>query len=139
MNSSVRNSADELASIKNELNQLEKDIRAEAGQPLVDLDEKIKQLTPKAQPAGKQPEFGYHSQIAGKQDTVKWVEVDLGKPTELQQIVLHPCHDDYAGIGAGFGFPVRFHIEVDDSPRPAGNADSEASGARSATGRHRQR
>ncbi len=26
--------------------------------------------------------------------------------------MLHPCHDDYGGIGAGFGFPVRYRIET---------------------------
>jgi hypothetical protein len=27
-----------------------------------------------------------------------------------------PCHDDFNGIGAGFGFPVRFKIEVSNDP-----------------------
>jgi hypothetical protein len=29
--------------------------------------------------------------------------------------VLHPCHDEFGGIGAGFGFPVRFRVEVADA------------------------
>ena len=31
-------------------------------------------------------------------------------------VVLRRCHDDFNGIGAGFGFPVRFKVEVSDDP-----------------------
>ena len=30
--------------------------------------------------------------------------------------MLRPCHDDFNNIGAGFGFPVRFKVEVSDDP-----------------------
>ena len=40
----------------------------------------------------------------------KWVEVDLGKEVDIRQIVLHPCHDEFNNIGAGFGFPVRYRV-----------------------------
>lgn len=60
----------------------------------------------------KKPQFGYHSAIAKKQKAEKWVEVDLGKGVEVAKIVLRPCHDDFGGIGAGFGFPVRFRVQV---------------------------
>ena len=46
--------------------------------------------------------------------SMKWVEVDLGMPAAVTKLVLHPCHDDFGGIGAGFGFPVRFQVEVFD-------------------------
>ncbi len=57
---------------------------------------------------------GWHSQIEQKQDTSKWVQVDLGRSVALSQVVLHPCHDNFNGIGEGFGFPVRFRIEASD-------------------------
>lgn len=63
----------------------------------------------------KRPEFGYHSEIAATADIEKWVEIDLGKDVELSSIVLHACHDEFAGIGAGFGFPVRYRIETTPS------------------------
>ena len=45
---------------------------------------------------------------------VKWVQLDLGARTELERVTLLPCYDDFNNIGAGFGFPVRFKIEVSD-------------------------
>ncbi len=80
-----------------------------AGDVIVALDKKLTDL--------KKPEgnlaaaFGWHSALESKQDTAKWVQVDLGRATGLSQVVLHPCSDDFNGIGAGFGFPMRFKIE----------------------------
>lgn len=59
-------------------------------------------------------QFGYHSQIEPRQDTAKWVQVDLGSTQSLSAIEIVGCHDDFNGIGAGFGFPVRFKIELSD-------------------------
>jgi hypothetical protein len=36
----------------------------------------------------------------------------LGRNVEIARIVLRPCHDDFAGIGAGFGFPARYEIDT---------------------------
>ncbi|MFM7166097.1 MAG: DUF1553 domain-containing protein [Planctomycetaceae bacterium] len=96
--------------------QLQAEIRKLGGQQLTDLEQQVAQLKPKAQVAPKQPEFGYHSAITDTDTAAKWVQVDLGTATSLQQIVLHPCHDEFAGIGSGFGFPVRFRIEVSQQP-----------------------
>lgn len=63
----------------------------------------------------KSAEFGFHSAISRRQDLQKWVEIDLGEALEASQIVLHACHDEFGGIGAGFGFPVRFQVEVDSN------------------------
>ena len=86
-------------------------ILAHAGQPLVDLDQKIAALTKAAK---KSDAMGYHSNIEKNQDTAKWVQVDLGRSVALGSIVLHPCKDDFNGIGEGFGFPVRFKVEASD-------------------------
>ncbi len=82
------------------------------GDELKTLDKQIAELKPKTMPKGKKPEFGYHSAISKRADVEKWVEVDLGRDVEISKIVLRPCHDDFGGIGAGFGFPVRFRIDV---------------------------
>ncbi len=88
---------------------LEETIHARAGQPLIDLDNRIAAL-PKAGAEGEA--IGYHSAIEDQQNTVKWVQVDLGHPQKLGRIVLHACKDDFAGIGEGFGFPLRYKVEV---------------------------
>jgi mono/diheme cytochrome c family protein len=86
-------------------------IVARAGQPLVDLDQKIAALTKAAK---KGDAMGYHSNIEKAQDISKWVQVDLGRSVALGSVVLHPCKDDFNGIGEGFGFPVRFKVEASD-------------------------
>ncbi len=99
--------------LKTQLASLEKQQRDAAGSELSKLDDQIKSLTASKQ--GQQPpEYGYHSQIAKRNDVVKWVQVDLGDSVALDRIVLLPCFDSFNNIGAGFGFPVRFKIELSD-------------------------
>jgi len=97
--------------------QIQEKIRKLAGPELAELDRRIVELN-KAKDAEKKerPEFGYHSQIESRPDIVKWVQVDLGKPTELARVVIVGCHDNFNNIGAGFGFPVRFRIEAGNDP-----------------------
>ncbi len=57
-------------------------------------------------------QFGYHSQIEPTADVTKWIQVDLGDVKSPTSIQLVGCHDDFNQIGAGFGFPVRFKIEL---------------------------
>ena len=83
------------------------------GQPLLELDKKIAAL-PKA---GKNGEaFGYHSSIEKDPALAKWVQGGLWSSVSLGSIVLHPCSDDFAGIGEGFGFPLRYKVELADDP-----------------------
>ena len=91
--------------------ELDEKIVARAGQPLIDLDAKIAAL---ANAAKRSDAMGYHSNIEKEQGTAKWVQVDLGRSVALTSIVLHPCKDDFNGIGEGFGFPVRFKVEISD-------------------------
>jgi len=91
---------------------LQGDATRKAGAELVAV---IKQIdAAKAVSSVKPPEFGYHSRLSPTQDAVKWVQLDLGASAKLDKIVLRPCHDDFADIGAGFGFPVRFKVELSD-------------------------
>ncbi len=57
-------------------------------------------------------EFGYHSRIEARQDLTKWVQVDLGAAADIARVVIVGCHDDFNGIGAGFGFPLRYKMEA---------------------------
>ncbi len=61
---------------------------------------------------GLHPAFGYHSGIEAVRNAEKWVEIDLGRPVALDRVEIYPAHDDYNGIGAGFGFPVRYRLEA---------------------------
>ena len=105
----LQQSRDELAA---DLAQLDTEVRDAGGEELQRLQELVAKLKPLAVPADLQPEYGYHSQIESSPDREKWITVDLGRDQNLQQIQLHPCYDDYAQIGAGFGFPLRFRVDV---------------------------
>ena len=45
-------------------------------------------------------------------NATKWVQVDLGSSQSISKVVLCGCFDNFANIGAGFGFPVRFKVEA---------------------------
>ena len=59
--------------------------------------------------------FGYHSAIEAGPDQAKWIQIDLMAAAPIENVVVVAAHDDYAGIGAGFGFPRRFKIEISES------------------------
>ena len=88
---------------------IEKEIADDGGEELADMDRQIESLS-KRVGVKKEPAFGYHSGIVSSPTTVKWVQLDLGRKTPISKIVLHPCHDEFNGIGAGFGFPARFYV-----------------------------
>ena len=62
------------------------------------------------------PQYGYHSAISPSQAAEKWVQVDLGMNQGVEQVRLIPAYDQFNGIGAGFGFPVRYRVEVSNDP-----------------------
>jgi mono/diheme cytochrome c family protein len=105
----------EVAELRQAREAIENATRQRGGEELAKLDRRLENLAKAA--AGKErPEFGYHSAIENKQDAVKWVQVDLGRPPEIARIEIVACHDDFARIGAGFGFPLRYKIEASDDP-----------------------
>ncbi|NDB06618.1 MAG: DUF1549 domain-containing protein, partial [Acidimicrobiia bacterium] len=67
--------------------------------------------------AVERPEYGYHSAIAKEQSATKWVQVDLGVARELAEVILTGCHDTFNNIGAGFGFPLRYKVELSDDAK----------------------
>ncbi|XZE51371.1 DUF1553 domain-containing protein [Planctomycetaceae bacterium SH139] len=108
---------------REQLEALHDEIAEAGGARLAELNLTIDRLSKQVELV-KQPAHGYHSQIVAEPQTTKSVTVDLGSNQPLEQIVLQPCHDDFAGIGAGFGFPLRFKVEVAaDQP---GTADQPA-------------
>eukprot|EP01047_Picozoa_sp_COSAG01_P017399 COSAG01_NODE_919_length_12738_cov_5.862964_10_plen_991_part_00 len=98
----------EISKSEKSLAKLNDQLDRAGGQALVKLRERIGAVKNKT----KKPEFGYHSKVESRQDTLKWVEIDFDQPQSTKQIVLHAAHDEFNNIGAGFGFPLRFRVEV---------------------------
>jgi mono/diheme cytochrome c family protein len=92
--------------------QLTKQLAEQGGEQLAQIDKRIAEAGRGASSA----QGGYHSQIEAAPSITKWVQIDLGSPQEILNVVLHPCYDDFNGIGAGFGFPLRYRIEASDDP-----------------------
>ena len=112
---------------RQEIEQASKDIKAK----LEAIQQEIaKEAGPEYQAAMKEAEavsafsvldkrddaYGYHSAMNPADESKRWVQVDLGESLAMNEIRLHPCSDDFGGIGNGFGFPVRFQVEVSDDP-----------------------
>ncbi len=62
------------------------------------------------------PSNGYHSAIEANPDTEKWVQVDLGKSLPLEKLVLLPARPTDFADTPGFGFPVRFRVQLSNDP-----------------------
>ncbi|MBV9470479.1 MAG: glycoside hydrolase family 127 protein, partial [Abitibacteriaceae bacterium] len=65
--------------------------------------ERVARLTP----------VGYETPSAGTDDTVRWVQVDLGASRPIDTVKLFPFVDWSPN---GVGFPSRFKVEVSDDP-----------------------
>ncbi len=55
---------------------------------------------------------GYHSAIAQEPGGIKWVQIDLGQPLPIDHVVLVPARPVDFPDTPGFGFPIRFHVDV---------------------------
>lgn len=102
--------------LTDEIAALEEPLKKKAGEAYAAFSKRIDGAAEKGANPNAKPDYGYHSAISPAQDAVKWVQVDLGKSVQVDRIVLKPCYDDFGKIGGGFGFPVRFKIEVSDDP-----------------------
>lgn len=103
-----------LVSRRAELAKEEKQLLGSEGEKLIAELARLRQPAP-----GKDPRFGWHSAIKTTATAIEWVQVDLGESKPVHSVMLHPCHDDFAGIGAGFGFPVRYRIAISNDPEMA--------------------
>ena len=64
--------------------------------------------------------YGFRSEMLDRQDAPEWVRIDLGKVREMDCLVAVPVNIPAIGErGAGYGFPLRFKIEVADNPEMA--------------------
>ena len=82
------------------------------------LDRQLDELNAKLRSGGnpstekKSPSNGYHSNIEAKPDVTKWVQVDLHRTIALDEIRLVPARPTDFPDTPGFGFPLRFKVEV---------------------------
>jgi hypothetical protein len=96
---------------------------ARSGDPaLARLDARLQQVRDELAklpvPAGApSPSNGYHSGIAVKPESVKWVQVDLGKPVAIDAVRLVPARPTDFPDTPGFGFPLRFRVELSEDPQ----------------------
>jgi hypothetical protein len=67
-------------------------------------------------PATPSPSNGYHSAIVPRPDAVKWVQVDLLAVRAVDEVRLFPARPTDFRDAPGFGFPLRFAVELSDEP-----------------------
>jgi hypothetical protein len=103
------------AALEKRKKELEAAVAEKAGPRLAEIDQEIEKA-PKLKDGNPTDAFGYHSAISSTADAVKWLQLDLGQETDLAEIAIHACHDDFNKIGAGFGFPKRYRVEVANDP-----------------------
>ena len=66
----------------------------------------------KTTPEQPSPGNGYHSNIEPKPDVTKWVQVDLGRSIPIEEVRLIPARPTDFPDTPGFGFPLRFKVEL---------------------------
>ena len=101
---------------KTQLEELEEELETRLGPEMSDKASMVERLKTKIKLKEQPVEYGYHSSIAKSADAPKWVVIDLGESIPLRRIRLVAAYDDYANIGAGFGFPIRFKVETANNP-----------------------
>jgi len=80
---------------------------------LSEARDKLAEL-PAAPALKKSPSNGYHSAISARPDSMQWVQVDLSESRFIDEIVLVPARPVDFPDTPGFGFPVRFHLDLSD-------------------------
>ena len=103
----------EKSALQEKLSETRKTLQALKTPEVVALEKEITELNAKLnmtprKGAERSGRYGYHSTVAASRDTVKWVQIDLGKARLLDKIVLVGA-DEYGF--ADFGFPHRFRVE----------------------------
>jgi hypothetical protein len=82
----------EIVALQNQIESIENKLKAAKG------DQK-----------GRSSRYGYHSQVASVQGTMKWVQIDLGSQRKISSVILAGA-DEYGF--SDFGFPHRFRLEI---------------------------
>ncbi len=83
---------------------------------LARIEQELSEL-PKLYTGPRGSRFGFHSETIIQQTEPHYVQIDLGEVRPLDSVVLLPVHLPTLGpAGEGYGFPIRFKIEVSKTP-----------------------
>lgn len=93
--------------------KIEASIRMRGGETLVQLENRISKANNLKQ--GQSASHGFHSLIEKSDIINKWVQLKFKQPITAEKIILFAAFDNFNNIGAGFGFPQRFKLEVSDT------------------------
>jgi hypothetical protein len=106
------------ATVAHWLAEARKRAGAEFEQAEKTLDERKAELArlPAPGKAGASPSNGYHSAIMPGAGWEKWVQVDLGQSLPIEAVRLHPARPTDFPDSPGFGFPLRYRVELADEP-----------------------
>lgn len=67
---------------------------------------------PAAPPVQLTQRLGWHSEYGTSETKTEWVELNLGQAQALDAVVLIAPPPNGAAVGAGYGFPRRFYVEL---------------------------
>ena len=99
---------------------LQKQIEIAAGPEYQKWQERIAAASSRSG-TNQRPEYGYHSNIEKDQNQLKWVQLNFKEPVKISRVQIAPSSDEFNSIGDGFGFPVRYKIEISDQADFSGN------------------
>ncbi len=77
------------------------------------LQEKINAM-PAAPEVQLTQRLGWHSEYSSSQDKAEWVELNLGQAQQIDSVVLIAPPPNGAAVTEGYGFPLRFYVELLD-------------------------
>ncbi len=104
---------EKLATAAVETKQLEQEIKRAAGTDYTAAVANRDKWQPAIKRAERPDAYGFHSAILDSPSKAQWVQIDLGQSTtDVMGVRLYPASDDYASVGDGFGFPIRFEVAV---------------------------
>lgn len=77
----------------------------------VELQKQLTNLPPAPVPQAT-ARLGWHSEYAASDTQAEWVELNLGESQVLDAVVLIAPPPNGGTVGAGYGFPRRFYVEL---------------------------
>ena len=103
-----------ISELEKEISNAREKIEKIGGDELMDAERELESASKNHAQIELPAEYGYHSAIAASPDDEKWIQIEFPEPLFISEIHLRPCYDEFAGIGAGFGFPRKYSVQVNE-------------------------